>query len=85
MVSFRNAELDQGCSFTRPPLFRGYNFAYWKKLMQVFIKDHDYEHWEILSEGNFMPIRKEGDRIFPKPRSMFTYEKTEKVAKNIEL
>ena len=28
------------------------------------------------------PTMKEGDTIIPKPRSVFTYEETEKVAKN---
>ena len=50
--------------------------------MQIFIKDHDYEVQEIISQGNFVPTVKEGDKIVPKPMSEFTHEKTEKVAKN---
>ena len=82
MTSFENAEIDQGRSFTRPPLFHGSNFALWKKLMQIFIKDHDYEVCEIISRDDFVPTMKERDKIVLKPILAFTHEETKKMAKN---
>ena len=50
--------------------------------MHIFIKDHDYELWEIISKSDFVPTMKEGDKIVPKPISELTPEEIEKVAKN---
>jgi len=47
---------DQGRSTTRPPLFKGTNFSYWKILMQMFIKIEDYELWNIITEGSYVPM-----------------------------
>ena len=52
--------------------------------MHIFIKDHDYENWEIISKGEFVPTVKEGDKTIPKPRSAFTHEGVEKLAQIIE-
>jgi len=54
MASFENVEIDQGRCFNRPPLFHGSNFAYCKKLMQIFIEDFDYELWDIIFKGDFV-------------------------------
>ena len=32
--------------------------------MQIFIKDLDYELQEIISKGNFVLAKKEGDKLF---------------------
>jgi len=45
---------DQGRSTTRPPLFRGTNFSYWKILMQMFIKTEDYELWNIMTREPYV-------------------------------
>jgi len=45
---------DQGCSTTRPPLFRATNFSYWKILMHMFIKTEDYELWNIMTKGSYV-------------------------------
>ena len=74
--------IDQERSFTISPLFHGSNFAHWKKLMQIFIKDHDYEVWEIISDGVFIPTLKQEDKVDPKSRSEYTKAKAERVAKN---
>jgi len=47
---------DQGRSTIRPPLFRGTNFSYWKNLMQIFVKTKDYELWNIVTEGPYVPM-----------------------------
>jgi len=48
--------------------------------MQIFIKDHDYDLWKTISNGDFIPTMMEGDKIVPKPR--FTHKGTEKVTNN---
>jgi len=60
MTSSQNVDIDQGRSFTRPLLFHGSNIFHWEKLTHIFIKDFDYELWEIISKGDFVPIVKEG-------------------------
>jgi len=63
MASFEDDKINQGWSLIRPPLFHASNFAHWKKFMQIFIKDLNYEFWEIISKGNLRPTMKEGDKI----------------------
>jgi len=46
---------DQGRSTTRPPSFRGTKFSYWKILIQIFIKTEDYELWNIVTKGPYVP------------------------------
>jgi len=55
MAAIGEGYYDQGCSTTRPPLFRGTNFSYWKNLMQVFIKTEDCELWDIVTKGPYVP------------------------------
>jgi len=73
MASFGNVEIDQGRSFTRLLLFCGSKFARWKKLMQIFIKDHHHESLGRLSPRATLYLlwRKE-IKLF-QPRSTFTY------------
>ena len=46
---------DQGRSTVKQPLFRGTDFSYWKNLMQMFIKTEDYELWNIVTKGPYVP------------------------------
>jgi len=50
--------------------------------MQIFIKDLDYELGGLSPKEIFMPAVEERDKTIPKPRSVFSKEETEKVAKN---
>jgi len=36
--------------------------------MQNFIKDDDYDRWEIISNGDFIPTSKKEDTVEPKSR-----------------
>ena len=82
MASFRNVEIDQERSCTRPALVHGYYFAHWKKLLQIFIKDLDYELWEIIINRDLVPTVNKGDKIILKSRLDFSTEEIEKVTKN---
>ena len=50
----------EGHSISRPPLFTGKNYAYWKDRMKIFITSTDYQQWEVIEEGE-EPILKEVD------------------------
>ena len=42
-------------STTRPPFFNGNDYPYWKTRMRVFLQALDYELWEIVCDGSFIP------------------------------
>jgi len=66
--TFREAQ-----STTRPPYFDGNDYPYWKTRMIIYLQALDYEIWEIVNDGPFMPTTKneEGEEI-PKPSSYWT-------------
>ena len=45
----------EGQSTTRPPFFDGNDYPYWKIRMRVFLQALDYEIWEIVCDGSFIP------------------------------
>ena len=51
--------LPEGNSATRPPLFNGNNYGYWKVRMIIFLQSMDYELWEIIEKGPYIPMKKE--------------------------
>ena len=51
--------LPEGNSTTRPPLFNGNNYGYWKVRMIIFLQSMDYELWEIIEKGPYIPMKKE--------------------------
>ncbi|KAH9659010.1 hypothetical protein KPL70_023699 [Citrus sinensis] len=58
----------EGQSTTRPPYFDGNDYPYWKTRMRIYLQALDYEIWEIVNDGHFMPLTKNkvGEDI-PKP------------------
>ena len=78
----------EGHSISRPPLFTGKNYAYWKDRMKIFITSTDYQQWEVIEEGE-EPILKEVDgKKVPKQWKEYTAAEKMKVqlyaqAKNI--
>jgi len=50
MFSSEMIEINQGKSISRPPLFFGSNFSHWKRLMQIWLMNQDYELWNIVSK-----------------------------------
>ena len=49
----------QGYSCSRPPLFYGTNFSYWKTLMKIFVIDQDMELWDFITKGPEVPMKKD--------------------------
>lgn len=44
---------------TRPSLFNGWNYAFWKTRMRNFIQLVDIDEWRIIRDGPFV-LTKEG-------------------------
>ena len=45
-------------STIRPPYFNGNDYPYWKIKMRIYLQVLDYEIWEIVNDGSFMPLTK---------------------------
>ncbi|KAH9704323.1 hypothetical protein KPL70_011410 [Citrus sinensis] len=58
----------EGQSTTRPSFFDGNDYPYWKTRMRIYLQALDYEIWEVVCDGPFMPLTKNeiGEDI-PKP------------------
>ncbi|KAH9704714.1 hypothetical protein KPL70_011578 [Citrus sinensis] len=58
----------EGQSTTRPPYFDGNDYPYWKIRMRIYLQAIDYEIWEIVNDGPFMPLTiNEVGKDIPKP------------------
>ena len=47
-------------SINRPPLFDGSNYQFWSNRMSIFMRSFDYEMWDIVMEGPYVPIKTKG-------------------------
>ncbi|VFQ73469.1 unnamed protein product [Cuscuta campestris] len=77
-----NAGVTEGQSTTRPPLFDGTNYSYWKKRMRIFIQSNDYKLWLIVKNGCGVPMKKVGEVNVPKTEEEFTDEDCKKMKLN---
>ena len=50
-----NSLFPEGNSIHRPPIFNGEGYHYWKTRMQIFIQSIDYNIWEAIELGPFIP------------------------------
>ena len=51
-----------------PPFFDGNDYPYWKTMMRIYLQALDYEIWEVVCDGPFMPLTKnEVGKGIPKP------------------
>ncbi|VFQ93989.1 unnamed protein product [Cuscuta campestris] len=77
-----NAGVNEGQSTTRPPLFDGTNYSYWKERMRIFIQSNDYKLWLIVKNGCGVPMKKVGEVNVPKTEEEFTDEDCKKMELN---
>ncbi|VFQ67153.1 unnamed protein product [Cuscuta campestris] len=77
-----NARVSEGQSTTRPPLFDGTNYSYWKERMRIFIQSNDYKLWLIVKNGCGVPMKKVGEVNVPKTEEEFTDEDCKKMELN---
>ena len=53
--------------------FYGNDYAYWKTRMRIYLQALDYEIWEVVCDGPFMPTFKNEVRDdIPKPSSQWS-------------
>ncbi|MGV8048356.1 DUF4219 domain-containing protein, partial [Mycobacterium kansasii] len=62
---------------TRPPVFDGSNYAYWKAQMHYFLRSLDHDVWDIVESGYVSPTEQivldSGTTISkPKPKEKWT-------------
>ena len=43
--------IHEGHSITRPPLFNGSDYTYWKTRMRIFLISMDFKLWTIVENG----------------------------------
>ncbi|VFQ67257.1 unnamed protein product [Cuscuta campestris] len=77
-----NAGVTEGQSTTRPPLFDGTNYSFWKERMRIFIQSNDYKLWLIVKNGCGVPMKKVGEVNVPKTEEEFTDEDCKKMELN---
>ncbi|KAH9648834.1 hypothetical protein KPL70_025758 [Citrus sinensis] len=83
MATLNDSTFREGQSTTRPPFFDGNDYAYWKTRMRIYLQALDYEIWEVVCDGPFMPTFKDeaGDDI-PKPSSQWSELEKRKMSLN---
>ncbi|KAH9688251.1 hypothetical protein KPL70_015081 [Citrus sinensis] len=68
MATQYDSTFREGQSTIRPPYFDGNDYPYWKIRMRIYLQALDYEIWEIINDGPFMPLTKnEVGEDIPKP------------------
>ena len=58
MATQNDSTLREGQSTTRPPFFDGNDYPYQKTRMIIYLQAFDYEIWEVVCDGPFMPMTK---------------------------
>ncbi|GAV73376.1 DUF4219 domain-containing protein, partial [Cephalotus follicularis] len=61
----------EGSSITRPSLFDGNNYSFWKTRMTIFLQSLDYQLWHIIVNGPRMPTRTIEGVVSPKPENEY--------------
>ena len=61
--------MSEGNSTTRPPLFNGNNYGYWKARMTIFLQSMDYELCDVIEKGPYIPMKKCEESLVEKLKS----------------
>ncbi|GAU17216.1 hypothetical protein TSUD_178470 [Trifolium subterraneum] len=72
--------ISEGSSSTRPPLFEGDNYYYWKDKMELFLRSQDNNMWAVVEVGEYTPLVK--DSFTPKPQLEWTTQESDRVLLN---
>ena len=49
----------------RPHLFDGSNYQFWSNRMSIFMRSYDYEMWDVVLDGPYVPMKtKMGSEAF---------------------
>ena len=76
MSIYQGTGLAEGASVTRPPLFDGTNYSYWKNRMCTYLKSMDFEQWKVTTLGDYeiTKINENGVKI---PKDISEYDNTD--------
>src|SRR5262249_24693417 len=69
MANFIGNSGMEGQSTSRPPLFDGSNYAYWKTRIMIFLKASTYSEWKTIEDGPYVattPEAKWDDTVIKK-------------------
>ncbi|XP_038895919.1 uncharacterized protein LOC120084093 [Benincasa hispida] len=72
----------EGQSTTRPPLFDGNNYAWWKTRMRIYLISIDYNLWEIVFNGPLIPTKIVDNKDIPKEEKKINDEDKKKFSIN---
>ncbi|XP_070015268.1 uncharacterized protein [Nicotiana sylvestris] len=64
---------EEGQSTYRPPRFNGQYYGWWKTRMHDFIMAEDYELWDVICDGPYVPTKKVGDPPMTTPKTRKEY------------
>ncbi|VFQ78799.1 unnamed protein product [Cuscuta campestris] len=73
------AGIGEGQSTSRPPLFDGTNYSYWKERMRIYIHSTNFQLWLVIKNGEQIPMKKVGETTVPKTEDEFDAEDIKKV------
>ncbi|VFQ77711.1 unnamed protein product [Cuscuta campestris] len=73
------AGIGEGQSTSRPPLFDGTNYSYWKERMRIYIRSTNFQLWLAIKNGEETPMKKVGEKLVPKTEDEFDAEDIKKV------
>ncbi|VFQ76220.1 unnamed protein product [Cuscuta campestris] len=76
------AGLGEGQSTTRPPLFDGTNYTYWKERMRIYIQSTNFLLWRIIKNGEDVPMKKVRETNVPKTENEYDVQDIKKVENN---
>ncbi|KAK8718175.1 hypothetical protein V6N13_045418 [Hibiscus sabdariffa] len=74
--------MEESQSISKPPFFNGANYPYWKNRMMLFIQSTDYMIWDVVLDGPFTPMKREGDGLVAKQRHEWNDEERRRVQMN---
>ncbi|VFQ66854.1 unnamed protein product [Cuscuta campestris] len=74
----RMTGIGEGQSTSRPPLFDGTNYSYWKERMRIYIRSTNFQLWLVIKNGEQIPTKKVGETTVPKTEDEFDAEDIKK-------
>ncbi|VFQ66153.1 unnamed protein product [Cuscuta campestris] len=75
----KSQRIGEGQSTSRPPLFDGTNYTYWKERMRIYIRSTNFQLWLVIKNGEETPMTKLGEKLVPKTEDEFDAEDLKKV------
>ena len=55
-------------STNRPSLFDGSNYQFWSYKMSIYMRSYDYEMWDVVINGPYVPMKKKKESEKMKPK-----------------